>query len=124
MPQRQFNISGVASGGRSLVAHQRQQSLELRTRHPQRLEAVTQTPGPPRGRLTVATDVHRKMLAGNRFWAADDVVELKECIVVRQDRASIPLRGSCKNNASAGYGGAAYVGYSSADTSRLRLRRN
>ena len=53
-----------------------------------------------------------------------DVVKLKECIVVRHDRANIPLRGSGESSASAGYDGAAHVGYSSIDTSRLWLRRN
>src|SRR6185437_17096903 len=75
MPQRQFDTAYVASGGPSLVAHQRQQVCQLRAGHPQRLEAVTQPPGPSRSSLTVATDVHWKMLTSNGFRATDHVVE-------------------------------------------------
>src|SRR5690348_8630402 len=78
MPQRHFDSGRIASCGRRLVTHQRQQALQLRTGYPQRLEAVTEATGPPSGRFAMPTDVHWKMLSTNWFRTTYGVVELEE----------------------------------------------
>src|SRR6202012_3705910 len=82
MAQRHFDIGRIASGPRSLVAHQRQQAVQLRTGYAQGLEAVTEASGPSSGRFAMAADVYRKMLSSNGFRAAYHVFELKELTIM------------------------------------------
>ncbi len=80
--ERQFERLGVAAGARRLIAHDINQLAQPSSGQAERLEAVAEAPGAPRGRDTVAADVNRQPLALRGLGIASDVSETEELAAV------------------------------------------